>query len=77
MLTNSLPKIRYSLDMIQEEVRCFLQKGKVSCHQPLYILCQCFPLRDWDLIVNELEQSGFLLRDRISELVPQQEWAND
>ena len=77
MLTNSLPSVRYSLEMIQEEVRYFLRKGRVSPHQPIYLLCQCFSLRDWDVIVNELEQGGYLLRDRISELVSQKEWAND
>lgn len=77
MPTNSLPTIRYSIDVIQEEVRYLLHQGKVNRHQPIYTLWQYFPACEWNALASELEQSGFLLRDRLSDLVSGEQWAND
>lgn len=77
MLTNSPLSVSYSLDVIQEEVRHLLHKGVASRNQPIYTLWQHFPAREWDAMANELEQGGFLLRDRVGDLVALEAWTND
>jgi hypothetical protein len=72
-----LQSIPYSLDIIQDEARQLVQKGLVSRQQPIYILCQYIPAREWACIENELERCDFLLRDRIADLLGHEEWDND
>jgi uncharacterized protein YqgQ len=72
-----LQSIQYSLDMIQDEARQLVQKGLVSRHQPIYILCQFIPAREWAHIECELERCDFLLRDRIGDLMGREDWGND
>ncbi|MEQ8753552.1 DUF4327 family protein [Coleofasciculus sp. G1-WW12-02] len=73
----STPSIRYSIDVIQEEARQLVEKGVVSRQQPIYVLCQYIPAREWVCIECELEQCDFLLRDRIGDLIGSEEWEND
>jgi hypothetical protein len=73
----STPSIRYSIDVIQEEARQLVEKGVVSRQQPIYVLCQYIPAREWVCVECELEQCDFLLRDRIGDLIGSEEWEND
>lgn len=77
MSVNTLPSIQYSLNVIQDEARQLVQKGMLSRQQPIYALCQYIPAREWVGIECELEKCGFLLRDRIGDLIGREEWDND
>ncbi|MCY7391381.1 MAG: DUF4327 family protein [Leptolyngbyaceae cyanobacterium CAN_BIN12] len=72
-----LQSIQYSLPLIQDEARQLVQEGLVSRHQPIYILCQYIPAREWAWIECELERCNFLLRDRIGDLMGNEKWEND
>lgn len=73
----STSKIRYSIDVIQDEARHLVEKGVVSRQQPIYVLCQYIPAREWVCIESELEKCNFLLRDRVADLLGSEEWDND
>lgn len=73
----STPSLRYSIDVIQDEARHLVEKGIVSRQQPIYVLCQYIPAREWVCIECELERCNFLLRDRIADLMGSEEWDND
>ena len=73
----SAPSQRYSLDIIQEEARQLLQAQKISRHQPIYILCQYIPAREWVGVESELALADYLLRDSIGDLVNSESWHND
>lgn len=77
MSVNTLPSIRYSLNVIQDEARELVHKGVISRQQPIYSLCQYIPAREWAGIECELEKSNFLLRDRVGDLIGREEWDND
>lgn len=80
MIVNTLPSkpsVRYSIDVLQDEARQLVEKGIVSRQQPIYVLCQYIPARDWVCVEFELEERDFLLRDRIADLVGSEEWEND
>jgi len=69
--------LQYSLTMIQDEARRLVQTGIVGRQQPIFILCQFIPPREWTYVENELERCNFLLRDRIGDLMGQEVWDND
>ena len=71
------PSLRYSIDVIQEEARHLVEKGAISRQQPLYVLCQYIPAREWVCVECELERCDFLLRDRIGDLIGSEQWDND
>jgi len=75
--STSKPSVRYSIDVLQEEARQLVEKGIVSRQQPIYVLCQYIPARDWVCVEFELEEGDFLLRDRIADLVGFEKWDND
>lgn len=79
MLLNAVqcPRTQYSLEVIREEARQLVHKGIISRQQPIYILCQNIPARDWVYFATQLEANEFLLRDRISDLLGREEWHND
>ncbi|MBW4622872.1 MAG: DUF4327 family protein [Cyanosarcina radialis HA8281-LM2] len=80
MSTNAtLPNksVQYSIDVIQDEARTLVEKGVVSRQQPLYVLCQYIPPREWVCVECELERCDYLLRDRIGDLLGHEEWDND
>jgi len=68
---------QYSIDMIKDEVRHLVEKGTVSRHQPIYILCQYIPAREWLCVECELEKCDYLLRDQIGDLISHEIWEND
>lgn len=73
----STPSVQYSLAVIQEEARRLVHKGVVSRQQPIYTLCQHIPPREWAFVEQELERCDFLLRDRICDLIPCENWDED
>jgi hypothetical protein len=80
MSTMTLPTpitVHYSIDLIQEEARHLVEKGVVSRHQPIYVLCQFIPPREWMCVECELERCDYLLRDQIGDLISCETWDND
>lgn len=69
--------IDYSINQIKDEARYLVEAGKVECHQPIYVLCQFIPPREWICAECELEDHDYLLRDRIRDLLPEDEWRED
>lgn len=72
-----LQTAQYSLSLIQDEVRQLVDQGTVSRYQPIYTLCKHIPAREWVHFEGELERHGFLLRDRIGDLMGHESWEND
>lgn len=79
MTTQTILKspLQYSIDMIRDEARHLVDKGKVSRHQPIYVLCQFIPAREWVYVECELEKCDYLLRDQIGDLIPSERWESD
>lgn len=69
--------MHYSLDLIQDEARQLVDRGVISRQQPIYVLCQYIPAREWVCVEYELEKGEFLLRDRIADLIGGETWEND
>lgn len=69
--------VQYSIDVLQEEARHLVEKGIVTRQQPIYVLCQYIPAREWVCVECELERCNILLRDRIGDLMGQEQWDND
>ncbi|MBD2185777.1 MULTISPECIES: DUF4327 family protein [Oscillatoriophycideae] len=74
MITSS---VHYSIDVIKDEARELVHKGLVSRQQPIYALCQYIRPGEWQCVEFELEDRGFLLRDRICDLVGCEKWNDD
>ncbi|HZG37342.1 MAG TPA: DUF4327 family protein [Nodosilinea sp.] len=72
-----LQSLHYSIDVIRDEARQLVQNGVVSRQQPIYTLCRHIPAREWAVVETELESSGFLLRDRVGDLMGREDWEND
>jgi hypothetical protein len=72
-----LQSLRYTIDTIRDEARHLVHQGVVSRQQPIYTLCRFIPAREWAFVESELEVNGFLLRDRVSDLVGREDWEND
>ncbi len=67
----------YSFTMLQDEVRQLVERGTVNRRQPIYVLCQYIPSREWAHVEAELERWDFLLRDHIGDLIATERWDND
>lgn len=76
-LTLSSISCDLSIDSIKEEARQLLSRGIITRNQPLYVLCEYLPAREWLGIENQLERSGYLLRDRIIDLIGTEKWDSD
>lgn len=74
MITTNL---HYSIDVIKEEARELVKQGVISPQQPIYALCQFIRPGEWICVEIELEECGYLLRDRICDLMGCEEWNND
>jgi hypothetical protein len=68
---------RYSIDVIQRQARRLVQRNLISRQQCLYVLCKYIPASEWASVEFELEEHAFLLRDRIADLIGEEEWRND
>ena len=80
MSVSTLPSpsaIPYSIHMLKDEVRHLVDRGSVSRHQPIYVLCQFIPPREWVCVECELERGDYLLRDQIGDLIANESWDND
>ena len=79
MLLNAVPcfQTQYSPEVIREEARQLVHRKIISRQQPIYVLCQNIPARDWVYFASQLEANEFLLRDRIGDLLRRQQWHND
>ncbi len=75
--TVSRSTCRLSIDTIKNEAKQLVEKGIVSRSQPLYVLCEYLPAREWLGIECELERCDYLLRDRIGDLISCERWDND
>ena len=71
------PITRYSITSIREEAINLTQTDAISLTQPIRILLEYFPAREWNAIECELERHDYLLRDRIIDLVGQMPWESD
>jgi Domain of unknown function (DUF4327) len=69
--------LQYSMNVIQDEARQLVNRGVVSRHQPIYVLCQHIPAREWACVECVLEDNDFLLRDKICDLIGREDWDND
>jgi Domain of unknown function (DUF4327) len=69
--------IEFSVGLIQDEARQLVQKGVISTHQPIYVLCKYIPAREWSSVECVLEENDYLLRDRIGDLIGREDWDND
>lgn len=67
----------YTIDTIKDEARHLVDSGVVNRQQPIYILCQFIPPREWICVECELEQNDFLPRDPIIDLLDSEEWKDD
>lgn len=67
--TLSTPIVHYAINMIRDEARHLVDTGCIARQQPLYVLCQYIPAREWEVVEQELEDNGYLLRDRVSDLL--------
>jgi hypothetical protein len=68
---------RYSICAIREEATSLLELGVISLDQPLRILFDYLPAREWSMIESELERHDYLLRDRIIDLIGEISWKSD
>lgn len=74
---SSSRKLLYSVDRLQEEARYLVEQGAINRQQPIYILCQYIPAREWVCVECELEKCDYLLRDPIGDLIGKENWGND
>ncbi|MDJ0534506.1 MAG: DUF4327 family protein [Xenococcaceae cyanobacterium MO_207.B15] len=68
---------RLSIDILRNEARQLVERGIISRSQPLYVLCEYLPAREWLGVECELERCDYLLRDHIGDLISCERWDND
>ena len=69
--------VDYSIDEIKAEARHLLERGMINRQQPICILCEFIPPREWICMECELENHDYLLRDPICDLLSREEWEED
>ena len=77
MISTSPSVKRYSINAIREEAVNLLEMGVIAFYQPLRILFEYLPAKQWNTIECELERYDYLLRDRIIDLVGEVKWESD
>jgi len=68
---------RYTISTIRDEAASLLEMGVIALNQPLRILFEYLPAKQWNTIECELERHDYLLRDRIIDLVGEVNWDCD
>ena len=68
---------RYSIDIIRQEATDLVQMGAIALNQPIRILFEYLPARQWNSVESELELHDYLLRDRVIDLVGKIKWESD
>lgn len=76
-MTSTTSIKRYSIATIREEACNLLEIGVIAFDQPLRILFEYLPAKQWNMIECELERYDYLLRDRIIDLVGEVNWDCD
>ncbi len=76
-MTSTVVIPRYTIDVIRTEARELITSGMIGRNQPIYSLCQYIPAREWTSVEQELEDYGYLLRDRIIDLLYSESWTSD
>jgi len=76
-MTFTLAISRYTIDTIRAEACELVASGTIGRNQPIYSLCQYIPAREWASVEQELEEYGYLLRDRIIDLLGTESWSSD
>ena len=69
--------VRYSLEVIREEVRQLVEEGLLHRQQPIYTLCQYVPASQWLEIERELTLNEFSIREAIIDLLGKEDWDDD
>ena len=69
--------INYSIEELKDEARYLVERGLVDRQQPICVLCQFVPPRDWVCVECELEKNDYLLRDHICDLLGCEKWEDD
>ena len=62
----------YTLDELKE-ARYLVDRSVIDRHQALCILCEFIPQRDWICVECELDKHDYTLKDRICNLLSQEE----
>ncbi|MEO0538823.1 MAG: DUF4327 family protein [Cyanobacteria bacterium P01_A01_bin.123] len=68
---------RYSIEIIKGEACQLVQSRTLGRQQRIYALCEFIPSREWSAVELELERHGYLLRDRIVDLLCNEDWCDD
>ena len=68
---------RYSISSIKEEAYQLVEIGLITLDQPIRILYDYLPAKQWNEIECELERHDYLLRDRVIDLIGKLEWESD
>ena len=76
-ITTSAAPVCYSIDRLKEEILSLVERGIIRRNQQLYVVCEYLPPREWLGDEYELEQLGYLLRDRVVDLVDEPKWNDD
>lgn len=71
------PRYSIAIQVIQEQARHLIHKRVISPQQPIFTLCKYIPASEWTCVEYELEENNFLLRDRIADLIGNEQWEND
>ncbi len=75
--STSFAPIHYSFDRLKEEILYLVERGIIRRNQQLYVMCEYLPPREWLGVEDELERFGYLLRDRVVDLVGEPKWNDD
>ncbi|MGK7946699.1 MAG: DUF4327 family protein [Microcystaceae cyanobacterium] len=70
-------QIYYDMESLREDVNQWVKLHLLSVNQPIYTLAKLIPMREWIEVEILLEEHGYLLRDRIGDLIPRQRWSED
>jgi hypothetical protein len=76
-MTSTVVISRYTIEAIRTEAYELIASGTIGRNQPIYSLCQYIPAREWTSVEQELEDYGYLLRDRIIDLLYSESWTSD
>lgn len=78
MNSSSCPIKHYpNLETIADEARQLVKQKLLSPQQPISCFCLYILPRQRLEVEIELEERGFSLRDRIQELIGNEQWTND
>ena len=72
-----LTERRYSISIIQEDVRALVEKGRLAKRHQIYALARHYSTSEWKSIEHVLETNDYLLRDPVGDLIGQESWLND